>query len=305
MSKRTSTVARQARELYLSGLDHIRDGDGAAPRDQRIAAALFRRAAALGHAEATYEAAVCFHKGSGVRVSLCKAFALYQKAANSGSHDALYALAMCYFWGHGVGANETVARRLLKKAAACHHPMAMCVLGMSYCFSKCRRSPKHGFRLIRASAAGGCVEALRWLAACYLEGVGTPKNSVRAFRAFQVAARRHDALSYYELGECHEAGRGTPKNIKRALYWYKKAAGLGIANAQFALGRLYETGRPIRQNVAKAVEYYRLAALGGQDDAMVRLSDLLGGAEETAKEAKEWSRRARRARVELNRLIEE
>ncbi|MBQ7870603.1 MAG: GNAT family N-acetyltransferase [Oscillospiraceae bacterium] len=58
-------------------------GDGVA-EDNALAASLLTRAAALGHAEATYNLGICYHYGYGVAADLQRAFALYLRAAEAG-----------------------------------------------------------------------------------------------------------------------------------------------------------------------------------------------------------------------------
>ena len=68
--------------LYRPAMLHV-DGDGV-PEDNDLTAALLRRAAEQGHAEAQYNLGVCCHHGYGVAADEVEAFRWYMASARQG-----------------------------------------------------------------------------------------------------------------------------------------------------------------------------------------------------------------------------
>jgi TPR repeat protein len=78
---------------------------------------LLREAADADHAEAAFDLAVCYEKGTGVRKSEKKAALLYLKAALLGDKQSLYEVGRCYWFGLGVKRDRSVAGVWLDRAA--------------------------------------------------------------------------------------------------------------------------------------------------------------------------------------------
>lgn len=78
---------------------------------------LLREAAGGDHAEAAYDLAVCYEKGTGVAKSEKKAARFYLQAALLGDKQALYEIGRCYWHGLGVKRDRSIAGVWLDQAA--------------------------------------------------------------------------------------------------------------------------------------------------------------------------------------------
>jgi TPR repeat protein len=101
-------------------------GNGA--EDLKKALSFYKKAAALGHAQAHCNLGVNYLEGLGTRRSLAKGIEWTRKAARNGDDIAQYNLGMAYLDGEGVRPNKRNARLWLKKAAKQGYKKAVSVL---------------------------------------------------------------------------------------------------------------------------------------------------------------------------------
>lgn len=59
---------------------------------------------------------------------------------------------------------------------------------------------------------------------CFEFGEGIEQNDERAFKCYEEAANQGHERSQYRLANCYENGIGTPKDFIKAFYWYKQAS---------------------------------------------------------------------------------
>lgn len=79
------------------------------------------------------------------------------------------------------------------------------------------------------------LECLSFLGSCYLDGDGTSIDYRKGFELSLKAALLGDTESMFDVGEVFEYGKGVIPNSQKAIEWYQKAADLGNEDAQLKL----------------------------------------------------------------------
>ena len=205
----------------------------------------FRRAAALGHAEAQNNLGTMASLGTGgVEKDLGEAERLWRLAAGQGAVDAMMNLGRLYLEGDPsrMQAEDVVA--VAPSSASSPPPPPPCSSLSSASFSSSSSEKR-----------GGTFE----------------RNPHVAFRWFRKAAERGDAEGQYVVGRMHEerrpgaddagevvsgGGGGECENLNlsgdaHAVQWYAKAGDQGHADALYRLGCMYiDDGRGVRELAA-------------------------------------------------------
>jgi TPR repeat protein len=97
--------------------------------------------------------------------------------------------------------------------------------------------------------------------------------AAKAVAAFYVNSADHGSKeAMFNLGNAYANGLGVPKNKVRALEWWHKAAEAGHREAAYTLGYVFLKSRPPNQE--KAVEYWTKAARAGHRAAATALDQL-------------------------------
>ena len=177
---------------YMSGL-LIYSGEVKPVFGDNQGASYFKSAADLGHPEATYYLARCYHDGFGVSRNLEKAFELYYKACELGSESACLDLGGAYY-----------DRKEYDKA----------------------------LKIFKMAADRGYASCIANIGLMYYYGRGVPSDVNEAARLFGEAADKGDAMAQYNLAICLYYGYGVPVNHDLALYYFKKAADQGFRPAK-------------------------------------------------------------------------
>lgn len=79
--------------------------------------------------------------------------------------------------------------------------------------------------LYKAAAEKEDETALKFLAKCYSEGLGTPANKAFAFSCLEKSAQAGDAQAQLFVSAWYLQGEGTKADGEKAKYWFKKAVG--------------------------------------------------------------------------------
>ncbi|RIA91681.1 kinase-like domain-containing protein [Glomus cerebriforme] len=80
----------------------------------------------------------------------------------------------------------------------------------------------------------------------YEQGIGTPKNKIKAFEWYMKSAEGGNACGQCNIGLCYDKGSsGITQNKYEAFNWYLKAANGGDSTGQYNLGLCYEEGYDI------------------------------------------------------------
>lgn len=88
--------------------------------------------------------------------------------------------------------------------------------------------PDHSYWLI----------ALENLGYCYSEGVGVPKDTVRALEIYTKCAKLGSDIAMRNIGDMYENGEAVEQNYETSLLWYKKAIDAGYDDAQEDIDRV-------------------------------------------------------------------
>ncbi len=105
------------------------------------------------------------------------------------------------------------------------------------------------------------------LALQLVQGQGIRRDAKQAADLFNAAAIQGHSQAQYNLGLLYAAGNGRPEDMTRAAFWFEKAARQGVARAQYDLGSLYRAGAGIKQDKAKAAYWTGQAASAGLTEA--------------------------------------
>lgn len=106
--------------------------DAVERRDWDAAAAAFRRAADLGHADAAFRLATLHEDGRGVEADMEQAMTWYHRAAEAGSERAQFNLGHHYASGRSVERDIGAAARWYRKSAEQDNPHAQFALGLMH-----------------------------------------------------------------------------------------------------------------------------------------------------------------------------
>lgn len=172
-------------------------------KDYTQAIQWFEKAAQMGHEDAQYELALCYHFGRGIQKSFQKAAHWYNQAAMKGHANSQYNLGYLYEKGQGVSKDYANAVFWYKKAAL-----------------------------------QGNVEAQFKLGVCYDNGLGVKKNFQEAAKWNKMAAEKGHVTAQYNMGLYYLSGQGVQKDIPRAKQWLTKAAENGHEKARQLLKRI-------------------------------------------------------------------
>ena len=262
-----------AKAQYTLGVFHDR-GTGV-PKDPKLAAKWFRKAAEKGYAKAQFHLGACHEYGRGVAKDYTEAVKWYRKAAEQGYARAQNNLGVCYEYGRGVAKDYTEAVKWYRNAAEQGNAMAQLNLGTCYYNGRgVAKDPKQAVHWYRKAAEQGYALAQFNLGLCCANGEGVPKDLKQAAYWYRKAAEQGDSTAQYNLGVCYANGFGVPKDYPEAVKWFRKAAERGLKEAQYNLGYCYYNGFGVPKDLEQAAEWYRKAAEQGHEPAKAELKRL-------------------------------
>ena len=125
---------------------------------------------------------------------------------------------------------------------------------------------------LRTSAEAGNMDAMMFLADCYLKGMGTQPQPEAAFRWYGRAAEAGSAQGMIGLSNCYMYGIGTTQDQNEAFRWSMKAAETGEPAGMTNVASCYEDGVGTPQDSGKAFAWYRKAAEAGYDLGIYHLA---------------------------------
>jgi tetratricopeptide (TPR) repeat protein len=168
----------------------------------------YRRAADLGHANATIEMGLLYYYGLGVSKDFSESVRLWRKAADLGSHWGFHNLGYMYRTGQGVPQDPKEAARLYRKAADLGNARSYNALGLMY---------RNGF--------------------------GVPQDYREAARLFRKGADLGNPTAMNNLGLMYFNGRGVQRDLEEAERLFRKAVELGDENAKGNLNMIVSRRR--------------------------------------------------------------
>jgi TPR repeat protein len=189
----------------------------------------WQASAEKGEARGQYLWGMCRLAGAEGEPDPDEAAALFRKAADQGLADAQSALGSCYEAGMGVGPPDPVqAASWYRKAADQGNPWAQHHLGI--CYRNGAGIPPdavESFRWELKAAGQGLAAAQTAVGFAYENGQGTEPNAARAIEWYRKAADQGDPVGQMNLGVLAAEGVGGPRDLVMAKEWLCKAANQG------------------------------------------------------------------------------
>lgn len=263
-----------------------------------------------------------YDQGEEIEQDKEKAFYWYLKSAQQGESRAINNLAISYADGEGTKQDYVKAKYWLLKLANEGNVSAINLL-VEYLIKENTpiHNPKEAFIWANKSIEitknptvyhWGEVTSKYLLGKLYQFGIGTNKDSKKAYVLYSLAALNGDSDAEFALGYIYQVGDGVSKNLEKAISWYQKAAEQGDsmamynlaiimlnednyldessalqyleksselndADAQFLLGQMYESGIFVDKNEEYAKAFYEKAAENNSiqaREALDRLNNL-------------------------------
>ena len=157
------------------------------------------------------------------------------------------------------------------------------------------------FKLYKAAAEKGLVNAIKKIADCYYNGYMVTQDYDEAAKWYKKGAEKNHAESQNMLGICYAWGRGVEQDRVKCFLWCLKAAEQGLAAAQYNVGDDFYTGYAVYNDEANVTNYdeaykwFVKAANQGYLKAMYSLGECYRqgrGVSIDIDKAKEWYQKA-------------
>lgn len=252
-------ASKEAHEQFLIGCAYC-TGEQGRPKDYALAVECFRKAAALGDANAQYSLGSMYYGGLGVERDIEQATVWLGKAAGQGHAEAKRHLKEMRRAGR-----EVVDGWLT--AAAKGDATAQYNLGQMYEVGEgVAQSDKQAAAWYAKAAAQGHTDAQYDLGVMYQKGLGVAEDWARAAEWYRKAADQGHANAQYLLARLLEVGHGqsVAKNEAEAAEWYRRAVDQADdVRAMNNLGSMYATGRGVALDHTEAAALFRRAAEQG------------------------------------------
>ncbi len=218
-----------------------------------IAISGLQQKANSGDAQAQFDLALRYIKGTDVEKNSALAFDWFNKAAENDHVNAQFALGLYYFLGVGSKQTQKLVNRWVWKSAqgkdvdpALDLAISQAVTAVDKGFTK--GNENLAYLWFNKAAEKNHHEAIYWLGQCYQNGWGTENNDGLAFECFKKAAEQKVNDAYYDLALCYYHGKGVEQSDVLAFEWCKKAAERNIPEAQYWLACSYFDGNHVEQN---------------------------------------------------------
>jgi hypothetical protein len=212
-------------EIRLAG-DYF-TGTGV-PRDAKMAAHWYEKAAGLGDPAAQNQIGYFYQAGIGVQQDSKRAFHWYQLAAASGFATAKVNLAIVYLHGLGVREDDDLAVRLLTQAFE-----------------------------------GGNGTAATYLGDLYYFGIGVKEDKIAGERWFEAGLKLHDPMAAFNLGTFYSVNEDHVRDLPKAAELLQRAADAGYVPAMHSLGLLLVNHPELKQTPEQARTLLETAGAAG------------------------------------------
>ena len=190
----------------------------------------------------------------------------FERAAALGHATATYQLALAYNFGEGVEKDPVRGRELIGMAAARGHADSQYLYGNYYARGDGEGFPKDDAKAAywyECAAKQGHTGGIYRLGVQFMYGRGVKRDFQRGWDLTEKAAELGNADAMLMMGAMIETGETDVKDPAAALDWYGKAADKGNAEAQYRLGeRLVRSGKS-----AHGKPFLEQAALQGHQEA--------------------------------------
>ena len=117
----------------------------------------------------------------------------------------------------------------------------------------------------KAYSEGDSINSPLELGDMSFDGNGCPKNLVKAFSWWEIAAKNGNASAMCRIAGGYFEGDCCQKDLPKALYWYKKAGDNGDFFGYGRYASMLLNGEGCEVNTDEATRYFKLAADNGDD----------------------------------------
>jgi hypothetical protein len=248
-----------------------------------------------GNGEAQFILGTCYFYGRGVAQDTKRGITYWTEAATQGIAPAQTALGAY----HASKGRHDEARKCFEQAAVqgdIHAATALHILDSQQPPSAAVQRAIHilqagdgdgARRKLEDLAAAGNLEAIRFLAVMFQQGIGVPQNYEIAREWWLTALELNDATAQYALGEQYYNGTGVATDYEQARYYWEQAAAQNHADAQYGLGILYREGHGVPADQTLAHTWLEKAATQGHTTAQTDLGRHYLGTQEFS-QAQKW-----------------
>ena len=223
-------------EIVLAGDYFVGDG---VPRDSKMAAYWYEKAAGHGSPEAQNQIGYFYEAGIGVPKDAKRAVHWYRLSASSGYSQAKINLAISYLHGVDGAENDDLAFELLTQAFRAGNGTAATYLGLMHYF-----------------------------------GIGVKQDKALGEKWFESGLKLHDPLAAFNLGSLYSVHPDHAKDIPRAADLLRQAADAGYVPAIHSLGLLLTNHSELKQEPQQGRALLELAANAGSWKSSVVLGIL-------------------------------
>ena len=236
-------------------------------KDLKQAAQLFEKSAKAGYAKAQTDLAGAYLMGRGVIRNPTTAGYWFEKAAKAGYGEAQIQLGLLHIQGIGCRQNVDSGLDWLKKAEVQRHPdYAKRARGL---LSRLKSSPpKKGqdISVLEEQAQKGQLKAQLELAQRYEIGAGVKVDLSAVVEWLDAATGQGSANAGHRLGGMLMMGRGIEKNTKRAVRYWNLAARLGHGGAQVDYAVARAKGDGADKDLSEAYYWMLIARRGATSE---------------------------------------
>ncbi len=229
---------------------------------------------------AAFIAGMAYYTGQGVDFDAEKAYALFSRSEEYGNLDGACEKALCMIRGAGrTQALEEGLALLISTANKGNIRAALKYAKMLETGAFVSKNPTKALAIYQHLAQKKIPVATYEAGRCFLDGIGTPKDTSAAYSWFTVAQALGCVEGDFGMARCMLAGI-IEDSTKKGVELMTAAADKGCTDAMYMLAQLYgKDGRIVKKNTSLSVEYFRKAADLGKPVAEIRMSEMLESGE--------------------------
>lgn len=253
------------------------------PQDQTQALQFIKRCISLGDQKGLYDYYAGVLQGRIDTDQRQRVFQhLMQQSKEHADAHSKTLIGLAYFHGWYVDKNETMAFRYWSEAANTQHPPALCMIAALY-FEQhlVAYEPQKAFELYQAAfqLSSDDAYAQMGLALCYLNGIGTVKDTAKATRMIQAVAQQYwqieaqsEADLIYVVGRFYSLAEYPLPTRDKAIQYLNQAVAKGSKEAAWFLYQALSGLYPVFiLNPEQANRYLHQAAQLGHAQAQAEL----------------------------------
>ena len=176
------------------------------------------------------------------------------KESSAGNPKGQFLQACCLLNGFNGITQEKRALELLRLSADQGDYLSLILLA-----SRSKDKPDEAFANYKKAAETENHLVLEYLADCHRQGLGTAKDTEKAFQLSLKSAGAKNGLPYsmYSVGLAYFDGVGTAKSFDDAFKWFSKSADAGFADAHNNVGLCYLEGLGVGSDAVMAFKSFK------------------------------------------------